>query len=100
MDHGLQPKSRLAAVTLARGLICMNRTGTISKLRANGKTLKMLIFFYKSILQKIGLMLRLLVSKFLPDLSVHLKDIAEKQVPAKLKPIVVNRTLVISVISG
>ena len=32
-------------------------------------------------------MLKPLVPKFRPDLSVHLKDIAEKQVPAKLKPI-------------
>ena len=29
-----------------------------------------------------------LVSKFRPDLSARSKDIAEKQVPAKLKPMV------------
>ena len=33
-------------------------------------------------------MLKPLVPKFRPDLSAHIKDIAEKQVPAKLKPIV------------
>ena len=33
-------------------------------------------------------MLKLLVPRFRPDLSARLKDIAEKQVPAKLKPIV------------
>ena len=33
-------------------------------------------------------MLKPLVPKFRPDLSAHLRDIAEKQVPAKLKPIV------------
>ena len=33
-------------------------------------------------------MLKPLVAKFRSDLSVHLRDIAEKQVPAKLKPIV------------
>ena len=32
-------------------------------------------------------MLKPLVHKFCPDLSVHLKDITEKRVPAKLKPI-------------
>ena len=32
-------------------------------------------------------MLKPLVPNFHPDLSTHLKDIAEKQVPAKLKPI-------------
>ena len=31
-------------------------------------------------------MLKPLVPKFRPDLSAHLKDIAEKKVPAKLKP--------------
>ena len=34
-------------------------------------------------------MLKPIVPKFRPDLSVRLKDIAEKQGPAKLKPIVV-----------
>ena len=33
-------------------------------------------------------MLKSLVSKFRPDLSASLKDIVEKYVPAKLKPIV------------
>ena len=33
-------------------------------------------------------MLKHPVPKFRSDLSVHLRDIAEKQVPAKLKPIV------------
>ena len=33
-------------------------------------------------------MLKPLVPKFRPDLLVHLKHIAEKQVPAKLNPIV------------
>ena len=33
-------------------------------------------------------MLKTLVAKFRPDLSARFKDIAEKQVPAKLKPIV------------
>ena len=33
-------------------------------------------------------MLKPLVPKFRPDLFVRLKDIAEKQIPAKLKPIV------------
>ena len=33
-------------------------------------------------------MLKPLVPKFRPDLSARLKDIAENQVPAKLKPIV------------
>ena len=43
------------------------------------------------IIKKIGHMLKPLVPKFCSDLSVRLRDIAEKQVPAKLKPIVVWR---------
>ena len=35
-------------------------------------------------------MLKALVPKFHPDLFAFSKDIAEKQVPAKLKPIVVD----------
>ena len=38
-------------------------------------------------------MLKPLVPKFRPELSVRLKDIAEAQVPAKLKPIVVSALL-------
>ena len=38
--------------------------------------------------EKLGHMLKPLVSKFRSDLSVYLKDIAEKLVPAKLKPLV------------
>ena len=49
---------------------------------------EILIFRYKSILRKIGHILKLLVLKFHSDLSVRSRDIAEKQVPAKLKPIV------------
>ena len=35
-------------------------------------------------------MLKPLVPKFRSDLSIRLRDIAEKQVPVKLKPIVVD----------
>ena len=43
-------------------------------------------------------MLKLLVHKFRPDLLSRLKDIAEKQVPATLKPIVAALVNSISVI--
>ena len=36
--------------------------------------------------EKLGRMVKLLVPKFRADLSARFKDIAEKQVPAKLKP--------------
>ena len=38
-------------------------------------------------MEKIGQMLKSLVPKFRPNLPARLKDIAEKQVPAMLKPI-------------
>ena len=38
--------------------------------------------------EKLGLMLKPLVPKFRLDLSARLKGIVEKQVPAKLKPMV------------
>ena len=39
--------------------------------------------------EKLGHMLKPLVPKFRPDVFARFKDIAEKQVPARLKPIVV-----------
>ena len=39
-------------------------------------------------MKKLGHMLKPLVPQFLHDLFARLKDIVEKQVPAKLKPIV------------
>ena len=38
-------------------------------------------------------MLKLLVPKFRYNLSIRLRDIAEKQIPARLKPIVVPAVL-------
>ena len=46
----------------------------------------------RSYYEKLGRMLKPPVSKFRSDLSVRLKDIAEKQVPVKLKPIVGEKT--------
>ena len=56
-------------------------------LGAKGKTLKFRFFFIRVYYEKIGHMLKPLVPKFRPDLFTRLKDIAEKQVPVKLKPI-------------
>ena len=57
-------------------------------LGANGKTLKFKIFVIRVHYEKLGHILKPLVSNFCPDLFTRLRDIAEKQVPAKLKPIV------------
>ena len=49
---------------------------------------EILIFVIRVYYEKLGHMLKPLVPKFRSDLSVRLRDITEKQVPAKLKPIV------------
>ena len=52
---------------------------------------EILIFFaIRVYYEKLGLILKPPMSKFRSDLSVCLRNIAEKQVPAKLKPIIVN----------
>ena len=57
-------------------------------LGVNGYTLKFRFFCIRVYNEKLGQMLKPLVPKFGPDLSARLKDIVEKQVPARLKPIV------------
>ena len=55
-------------------------------LGANGRTLKFGFFVTSVYYEKLGHWLKPLVPKFRPDIF---RDIAEKQGPAKLKPIVV-----------
>ena len=43
--------------------------------------------------KKLGHILKPLVSKCCPDIFTRLRDIAEKQVPAELKPIVACSTI-------
>ena len=88
MDDGSQPKSRLAAITFAWELLCLNRAGFMLNMTSQRQDPDILIFCYKSILRKIGRMLKLLLPKFRPDIPVGLRNIADKQVSAKLKPIV------------
>ena len=90
MDHGSQPKSRLTSVTSARELLCLNRAGSMLNITSQRLDPEILIFCYKSILQKIGRMLKPLMLKFHSDPFARFTDIAEKQVPAKLNPIVAN----------
>ena len=92
MDPGSQPKSRLASVTFARELICLNRTGSMLSITSQRQDCKILIFVIRIYYEKIGHMLKTLVPKFRSDLFVRLRAIAEEQVPAKLKPIVDSGT--------
>ena len=55
-------------------------------LGAIDKAMKFLFFVIRVCYEKIGHMLKPLVPKIRPDLFARLKYIAEKQVPAKLKP--------------
>ena len=47
-----------------------------------------MVFVIRVYYEKLGRMLKPLVPRFRFDLSVRSRDIAEKQVPVKLKPIV------------
>ena len=51
-------------------------------------------------LRKIGRPLKPLVPNFRFDLPVRLRDIAEKQVPMKLKPIVTDKTNAMTELNG
>ena len=52
-------------------------------LRANGKTLKLRFFVIRVCKGKLGHMLKPLVPRFRPDLSVRLRDIAKRTGPRK-----------------
>ena len=56
-------------------------------LGADGKTLKFCFFVIRVHYEKLDHLLKPLVPRFRPDLSTRLKDIPEKQVSVKLKPI-------------
>ena len=89
MDHGSLPKSRLASITSAKELLCLNRAGSMLNIACHRQYPEIWIFCYESILQKIDHMLKPPEPKFRSDLSSRFRDIAEKQVPAKLKPTVI-----------
>ena len=57
------------------------------------KTQKLQVLVIRVYYEKIDHILKPLVPKFRPDLLARLKDTAEKQVPAKLKPIVGGQKL-------
>ena len=74
-----------------RELHRLNRAGSMLKITSRWQDPEILFYFIVlrvGILQKIARMLKPLVLKFRPDLCVRLKYMAEKEVPAKLKPIV------------
>ena len=87
---GSQPKSRVASVTFTRELLCLNRAVSILSITMQWQARPRSFDFFvmRVYYEKLGHMLKPLVPKFRFDLSVHLRDIAEKQFPAKLKPIV------------
>ena len=88
MDHGWQPKSQLASLTFARNSFVPTEPAPCLTLGANGEALKFCFFVIRVYYEKLGHMVKPLAPNFRSDLSVRLRDIAEKQVSAKLKPIV------------
>ena len=53
MDRGSQPKSRLASVTFAWEMLCLNRAGSMLNITSQRQDPEILIFCYKSIPRKI-----------------------------------------------
>ena len=94
MDCRSQRKSRMAPVTFARELLCLDRAGSMLNITSQWQDTEILIFCYIRVYyKKLGHMLKPLAPKFHSDLSVCLRDIAEKEVSAKLKPIEVHRNI-------
>ena len=79
MDHESQPKSRLASVTFARELLCLNKAGSMLDIMSQWQDPD--FFVIRAYYEKLGYMLKPLVPKFRSDLSVHSTDIAENRSP-------------------
>ena len=90
MDNGSRPKSRLASLIFAQKLLCLNRAGYMLNIMSPKlwQDPEIMIFCYTSILRKIRSRAETPCAKFRLALSARSKDLAEKQIPAKLKPIV------------
>ena len=74
MGHGSQPKSRLATVTSAQELLCLNRAGSMPYITTQWQDPKILIFLFFAIkiyYEKLGHVLKPLVPKFSLDLSAR-----------------------------
>ena len=81
--YGSQPKSRLAAVTFARELLCLNRAGSMLNIKSQWQDSEFFIYFFviRVYYEKLGHVLKPLVSKFRSDLSARLRDIPRKTGP-------------------
>ena len=90
MDHGSQPKPRLAYVTFAPERVCLNRPGSMLSIMSQRQDPEILIYFFviRVYYEKLGHMVKPFMPKFLSDLSVRSRDITENQVPTTLKPMV------------
>ena len=89
--------SRLAAVTFARELHCLNRDGDMFNITSQWQDIDILFvcFFVKRVYnkKKNRLYADTIVPKFRPDPSTRLKDTYHrKKGPAKLKPIDIAST--------
>ena len=68
-------------------LLCLNRAGFMLNLTSQWQNPD-LFFVIGAHYEKVRHILKLLLPKFRSDLSIRLRNITEKRVPAKLKPIV------------
>ena len=92
--HQPRPTCQIGALAYVWGVHIrvggLLRHVAIFNIRNQQQDHEILNFCVRVYYEKLGHMLKALVLKFRPDLSARLKDVAEKQVPAKLKTIVVD----------
>ena len=72
MDHGSQPKSRLASVTFAQELLCLNRAGPMLSIASQWKDPDFFLVV-RVYYENLGQMLKPVVPKFHSDLSLRLR---------------------------
>ena len=72
MDHGSQPKSRLASVAFTRELLCRNGSGSMLNITCQWLNHDILIFVIRVHYGKLGHMLKPPVAKFRSDISILL----------------------------
>ena len=90
MDHGSQPRSRLASVAFARELFRLNSAGFMLNITGQWQDPKILIFCYKSILPKIRSRAETPCAQVSFSSIRPFKGYRRKTGPREAKPIVVN----------
>ena len=88
MDHSSQPNSQLASVTFARELVFLNRASSMLDIMSQLQDTEILISCQKSVLWKIRSYTEIPYAQVSFWSILPFKGYHQKEVPAKLKPIV------------